>query len=545
MSPIFNFGKVRHCRVSGWVYDKDYLHNSSSPMDYRRRRAAEKMTVTKSENNSSARNVIASHIDENLEKEQESIAIQSETNLTQTELMQSTNVYSLELSVLVLSFSLSLTEPMFQTEIFQQSCMLKNNESICGLIANKQAPEELKHLETELEIYVSKIFMVGTVLGSIFPVFISFFIVQWSDRFGRKPLLLSSFLGFFLSYALLCVISIASHYYKINPWFYVLAFIPLSIFGSPCTLSTGVYTYINDISLPQDRSLRLARLEAILLLGSIMGILTFVYIKISTPVAFGCSTLCIFFGLCCIYFFVDESIKIEIEPISCIEKFRALYDWKHVADIFSTTFKRREHNGRILLWLVIATLVLAAFSSEGAASEHYLFVRDRFKWMPTDFALYSAFNMICKVFGNLIGIYVLHKMFGMPEIFVILISLFSAMTDHIFIGLADYSIQLYIAAVVFMIKVVSFPLCRSYLASLVPSSDIGKVFSVIKSLELLVTIAAVPLYTFIYDNTIATYPGAFNLFSAIIFIICILLMTTVFYIRGKWQETANYERMTT
>ncbi|XP_031624520.1 uncharacterized protein LOC116341539 [Contarinia nasturtii] len=42
IGPIIQSGKVRHSRASGWVYDKDYLHNSSTPMD-NRRRAAERL----------------------------------------------------------------------------------------------------------------------------------------------------------------------------------------------------------------------------------------------------------------------------------------------------------------------------------------------------------------------------------------------------------------------------------------------------------------------------------------------------------------------
>ncbi|XP_031639670.1 proton-coupled folate transporter-like [Contarinia nasturtii] len=481
--------------------------------------------------------------EQNIDDDQEEDEGQPSLKLTAMEPVQPTNMYSLQLSLLMLSFSSNLVTAVFQTEIIYESCMLKSNESICRLLANKEIPKELKDLETEVEIYVSKINMVWTVLGSIFPVFVSFFIIQWSDRFGRRPLLLSSFFGFFVSYALLCMISIASYFYQINPWFYLLAFIPASVLGSISTLITGVYTYINDISAPQDRSLRMARLEATLLLGSIIGKLIFVYIHISTPVAFGCSTLCIFIGLTCVYYFVGESIEIEIEQISCIEKFGALFDWKHAEDLFSTCFKRRDNNGRILIWLIIFSLVLALFGSAGAGSVDSLFMRQQFKWVQTDYTLYSAFNVICQIFGNLAGTYMLHKIFGMPDILVILIGWFSAMTEFIIIGLANNSIQLYIASVIVMLKFVGFPLCHSYLASLVPSSEVGKVFSVVTTMELLAPIAAVPLYTFVYDNTIDTYAGAFNFFSAIIYLVCILIMTTVFYIRGERHETSTYERM--
>lgn len=52
-----------------------------------------------------------------------------------------------------------------------------------------------KPIEEELEEYASKIFMCRAILESIIPAFISFLIGPWSDKFGRKPILLSTFFG--------------------------------------------------------------------------------------------------------------------------------------------------------------------------------------------------------------------------------------------------------------------------------------------------------------------------------------------------------------
>lgn len=50
-------------------------------------------------------------------------------------------------------------------------------------------------LEAKLETYASKIFMARAVLESIIPAFISVLIGPWSDKFGRRPILLSTFCG--------------------------------------------------------------------------------------------------------------------------------------------------------------------------------------------------------------------------------------------------------------------------------------------------------------------------------------------------------------
>lgn len=75
-----------------------------------------------------------------------------------------------------------------------------------------------------------------------------------------------------------------------------------------------------------------------------------------------------------------------------------------------------------------------------------------------------------------------------------------------------------------MLKGVAVPMCRAYLACLVPSCEIGKIYSMTTSMESLAPIGAAPIYTFIYNYTIDTYPGAFNFFSAICYLYCILLL---------------------
>lgn len=69
----------------------------------------------------------------------------------------------------------------------------------------------IKDLEAKLETYASKIFMARAILESIIPAFISVLIGPWSDKFGRRPILLSTFCGEFetqsglLNYSALCV----------------------------------------------------------------------------------------------------------------------------------------------------------------------------------------------------------------------------------------------------------------------------------------------------------------------------------------------------
>lgn len=71
-------------------------------------------------------------------------------------------------------------------------------------------------------------------------------------------------------------------------------------------------------------------------------------------------------------------------------------------------------------------------------------MREKFKWMITDYNFYAAFNVICQVVGNIFGTYILNKMFGIPELLMAIIGFISAMWEYIIAGLASYSWELYV-----------------------------------------------------------------------------------------------------
>lgn len=64
--------------------------------------------------------------------------------------------------------------------------------------------------------------------------------------------------------------------------------------------------------------------------------------------------------------------------------------------------------------------------------------------MITDYNLYDAFNVVCQIVGNILGVYVLNQMLGVPVLILAMVGYFSAMTEYIVAGLASYSWQLYV-----------------------------------------------------------------------------------------------------
>lgn len=62
-------------------------------------------------------------------------------------------------------------------------------------------------------------------------------------------------------------------------------------------------------------------------------------------------------------------------------------------------------------------------------------------------------------------------------------------------------------------------------------------------MESLAPIGAAPMYTLIYNYTLDKYPGAFNFFSAIIYLYCILLITWVYFLTFTHTRNKFYIRI--
>lgn len=179
--------------------------------------------------------------------------------------------------------------------------------------------------------------MASTLLQSLIPSIISLFIGSWSDKFGRKPVILSSFvgtilnfvdidlylkknknfivffLGYFLFYVFACIIGFLSLKYVINPWFYILGIIPISISGGTCALITGTFCYIADCTTSKNRAYRMVLIEACIFIGLMCGSLSSSYLLYATNSVIVLFTSAITMLLAIIYtiIFVDESLQAD------------------------------------------------------------------------------------------------------------------------------------------------------------------------------------------------------------------------------------------
>ncbi|EDW27431.1 GL25356 [Drosophila persimilis] len=111
-----------------------------------------------------------------------------------------------------------------------------------------------------------------------------------------------------------------------------------------------------------------------------------------------------------------------------------LFSLKHVKDMFSTCFKRRENNAHTIIWLVTLAGCVSIFVGDGVVTVMYLYI------------------------------------FGLSVVALILSSLAK--------GFAFLPWHLYLSVVLGVFRSIQGPMCRTIISNIVPASDTGKLLAI-------------------------------------------------------------------
>lgn len=98
--------------------------------------------------------------------------------------------------------------------------------------------------------------MAKSLVESIVPTIVTLFLGPWSDRNGRKPVIILAFAGYIIIYFFNSFLYFLSTFIPVNPWFYLIGYIPANIFGGMCALILSLMCYITDVTKESMRAAR-------------------------------------------------------------------------------------------------------------------------------------------------------------------------------------------------------------------------------------------------------------------------------------------------
>ncbi|XP_054739026.1 proton-coupled folate transporter-like [Anastrepha obliqua] len=469
--------------------------------------------------------------------------------------------YLVEPMVFILLFAYSLSDTILKNQVIYQTCttIFFFNETDCRQLGTKNASEHVRDIETTIQPFAAKILMTSTVIESFVPALCGIFIGTWSDRFGRKPLLVIGYSGYALYYALAAIIAQLSTTRPVSPWYYLLAVVPYSLFGGSVTYSVATLCYISDVSSAQERPYRMATYEAALFIGLMSGsfLSGYLYEYTNATFVFLTSCSCIFVAVCITVFFIPESLNrrrfnfienLHVNVSSDLaaslnvesNQFRKLFDLAAVKEMWRTCFKPRECNDRAIIWLASFAQMSTFFVIYGSMAVFYLFIRETFHWTIKEFNTFETLNIFLSLMGNIMGVIILRRIFKLSIVSLGLLALLSESTGCFLRAFADTNWLLYLSIGVSALRSMGNPMCRTIISNILPPNELGKFFTFQGVLQAFLPFFASPIYTGIYSLTLTTFPGFYNLLSAnlILLAICYLLII----LRKKRAFPVHYQQ---
>ncbi|XP_016971231.2 proton-coupled folate transporter [Drosophila rhopaloa] len=450
----------------------------------------------------------------------------------------------LEPAVFLVFFGRFLTDAVYQNQILYQTCVtvMKYNATECEpFLGTDRASDEVKKIEGQVQEYASTITMISSMLESTVPAIVSLFLGPWSDKFGRRPILLSTFSGFFVSAIILVVLTQITTATNISPWWFLLSSVPSVFSGGTCALITILYCHVSDVATEEKRAMRMVTMEAALGLGMMAGGVASGYLYAAT----GASTLFILVGsiisiaLIYVYFFVPESLKSE--DLQTGSRIREFFRLDLVKVLVRTCIKKRENYDRAIIWFVMMSLTLCIFAMEGENTVNYMFMRKQFDYTVQDYSVFNAARVVIQVVGSTIAMILLRRLLGLSTIMMTLLAFACCVLESTVRATAVYRSEMYLALIVGMMRGVMSPMCKAILSHVTPSSELGKIFSLTTSLQSISPLGAAPLYTTVYQATVNFYPGLFNFISVGLYFMCYCMSATVFGIQKSMGSNSIYQ----
>lgn len=439
--------------------------------------------------------------------------------------------FGLEPGLFSLYFAFNLTNAILQNQLLKQACLeLGYNLTICS---NLNTDDVTKAVEEEVQPHVANINSSILVLNSIVPAIYSLLLGSWTDKFGRKKVLMMSFTGYTSTLGLITLFSyISDNVQPLSPWYYVIAEIPMCLMGGWPTLDIAVCCYVTDLSDEKNRSFRLGFITFLNFLSSFAAYFSSSFIleasssSIVFIISFSIATVAFIYTI----FIVDESIVVASD-VSGFNQFMEIFSISRVKEVFSTLFKKRLMKERRMLWCLMAIVTLVVFTMHGNGTVNYLFVREKFGWDLREWTVFDSTNTVITVGGLFIGLILLKKTLQISDMKIALLALMSAIIDSTFKAFATQPYQLYLSSGFGMFRLLATPLFRSIMSNILPHNEIGKVFSATTAFEALSGLGAGPLYTKVYNKTFTSFPGAFNLITSSVFLVDLIIAMFV----GRWS----------
>lgn len=392
---------------------------------------------------------------------------------------------------------------VLQDLVTEKVCLNSQYKHMCHDLSNAS----LDYVQTESSHWIRYNNIAGLLPATISAIYMG----SWCSVYGAKMPMLLATLGSMISNMATIVVSV---YKEMDVAYLLIGQFIGGVFGGGIVLTMSVMSYISVISSLKSRTTRIGILTAMLSLGATVGPFIGGILLKTTNHAIVFLFLLSVNVVTVIYILVrvknvipvddEESVSPEMPPVTC----KRLFSLDNFISTVTTCFKKREHNQRKYIILIILSTAMYFFGVGGEADVTYLFVKDKpLKWEYITFSYFSGLSQGFRSIALVVALPVFKQHFEFLDTTTGLIGILSCALSALFLAFS------YTPAMVFCVPLISavqgffVASMRSLLSKLVAKNEHGKMFAFVAVMENFCYLMASLVFNSIYPFTRPFFNG--------------------------------------
>lgn len=341
-------------------------------------------------------------------------------------------------------------------------------------------------------------FLFASVLGNL------------SDKYGRRPILLISLIGFSLNYLFMG--------FAVSIFWLFIGRLIAGITGASYTVATA---YIADISSPEKKAQNFGLLGAAFGLGFIIGpVLGGLLGHFGSRVPFFAAAILCFINFIYGYFVVPESLQKEN---------RRAFDWKS-ANPIGAFLHIQTHP--IILPLIYA-IILINMAAHAVQSTWSYYTLEKFGWDEKSVGISLGFMGVLLMLVQAGAIRLIVPKIGVAKAIITGIILY--IISFLLFAFANEGWMLYAISIPYVFAGIAGPSVQSHISNIIPQNEQGQIQGGITSIIALTGIIAPLIMTNLFsifskktDSSILYFPGMPFLFASFLVIIALIIIINYF-----------------
>ncbi|RVE46774.1 hypothetical protein evm_008558 [Chilo suppressalis] len=339
-----------------------------------------------------------------------------------------------------------VTNVIEQTFYVFRACTVDHgySEEICYEI-NKH-----EEINNEVQVTTSIFHQWNGLASHIVPLLLAFFLGSYSDRRGRKFILLAGLIGKLYFSAMITLNTVKA--WPLNYVIYTATF-PSALTGADLAIFAACFAYIADVSSVKNRTLRVGILDVVYLstLPTGVAIGNLLYNNVvnrSFTAMFAINTcLMVVATLHCLIFLEWQTSPAQksLEETGVKNPIADFFDLKNIKRTFITLTKRRKENRRLFLWFLLISMAFYTFQRD-ERPVMYLYTSLVFQWDTSAFSHFRTYLSTAYVIVMLFGIPLMTKVFKWRDTTIIMFGAAAHISGHLFDAHATYDKLMYVGA---------------------------------------------------------------------------------------------------